>query len=719
MRIFMRMLITALLVISLGDVCSAQTADIPLYKLSADTMMDLKCIQGREGLSVPIAERWEVTGATLTVKYSNSISLLKDISQLSVQWNGHTIAQRNLDPLSPTGTMTVDIPPELVLPGYNDLSFAVAQHYMKQCENYCSSNLWTSVDLKNSDLSIEYDLKTVPLSLQSISELVFDPKIYPNGSVNIIADDKSSENLTLAAIVASGVARRFDYREVLFSMVREIKAGHDNILIGDRAFVKEFLAARGIDFDGIEGPFIKVMHLPGPKGTVDESHALILVTAVDRDQIKIAAETFANMTFPFPGGDEMMVTGFSMPEIPLYGGRLVLKADQEYTFKTLKFETTTFSGLNPSTRKITFRLPADFLIRHNQTASLVLSYAYGAGLQGESSLNVAINGKNVRAIPLNNAGGEFIENYKIDIPTYLFKPGTNVLEFSPTLKTEAKECDIIQAGNMFISIFDVSTLRFPSMSHFVQLPNLELFMLNGFPITRWPDGYESMVYLADTDDNTVSSALNLLGLITQKNGWPLFGVQLSTEPPLDWKGELMVIGPEKSIPVSFKENAPLKLMDEAVVSYPVIASWEDDVTFAHSSQKSEMGKGFGAMMQYQSSVEKGRSVFLITAANSEELQKLSIALLDPGVQSNSKGDLAFIKLLPPDYNVYSVSINKKYFTGKLGQISSIEIFLHSSPYIYYGAIIAVVLIFGGLLYIIMKRRKLRLMRNANKIKDAF
>ena len=109
----------------------------------------------------------------------------------------------------------------------------------------------------------------------------------------------------------------------------------------------------------------------------------------------------------------------------------------------------------------------------------------------------------------------------------------------------------------------------------------------------------------------------------------------------------------------------------------------------------------------------------MTAADSDDLEKLSIARLDPGVQSNSKGDLAFIKLSPPDYDVYSVTVQDKFFTGKLGKISSIEIYLHSNPYIYYGAILALILVFGGLLYIILKRRKLRLMRNANKLKDAF
>lgn len=716
MKMLTRIFIALFLLATFGDVCGAETLTIPLHKLSSGNTLELKCIQDEKGISVPVADRWDITGAKLRIEYTNSISLIKDISHISIKWNGYPIAQQNLDPLIPEETLLVDIPPDLIKAGYNELTFETSQHYLRQCENYCSSNLWTAVNLNGSELKFEYDLKPVPLSLVSISGFLFDPKLFPHGSVNIIAEDKSSDNITLAAAITSGIARRFDYREVLFSMTDSIKPGYDNVLVGDRAFAEKLLAGMGVGLGEIKGPFIKIMHLPGSGS--DKAHALIIVTGEDREQIKIAAETFANMTFPFPGGDEMTVTGFSMPDIPLYGGRLVLKADKTYSFKTLNLETTTFTGLNPSSRKMTFRLPADFLIRHNQTATVVLTYAYGAGLTDESALNVSINDNYVRAIPLNNKNGDFIENYRIEIPTYLFKPGTNVLEFSPTLKTAAKECDIINAGNLFLTIFDVSTLYFPKMSHFVELPNIELFMLNGFPITRWPDGYESMVYLTETDDATISSTLNLLGLVTQKNGYPLFGIEVSTEPPQRWSGELLVVGPEKSIPDAYKENAPLKMMAEAVVSYPVIASWEDDVTFAKSTQKSEMGKGFGAVMQFQSLTENGRSVFLVTAADSQELLALSQALLDPGVQSNSRGDLTFIRLTPPKYGVYSVSVGDKFFTGKLGKISSIDLFLHSSPYHYYSAIGALILISGLFLYYLLRRRKLRHMKNAN-LKDAF
>jgi hypothetical protein len=718
MRGIVGTLILLLALCALPVPSGAEKVTMPLYKLSPEKVVELKCVEGAHSLSVPIPERWKVSKASLTMKYINSITILGDISQLSVKWNGYTIVQKKLNPLAPEGELRVKIPADLIEPGYNRLSFHVSQHYITQCEDFCASNLWTTIRLDEAELDFQYELKPVPLKLSRISDFLFDPKIAPHGDVNIVAKDKSSETLTTAAVIASGIARRFDYREVMFTVSGDINENSDNVLIGDSSFVDEFLKERNVEPIEIKGPFIKIMHLPGNDGEQDRTHALIMVTGMDRNQVKIAADTFTNMTFPYPGSDEMIAVGFFLPDISLYGGRLVLTSDKTYTFKTLRFDTTTFYGLNPPTRAITFRLPADFLVKHNQTAKLSVNFAYGAGLRPESALNIAINGKYIRAIHLDDENGAFVENYRIDLPTYLFKPGTNTMEFAPVLITPAKGCDIIQAGNLFLTIFDVSTFYFPSMPHFVELPNIELFMLNGFPITRWPDGYESLIYLGNDDDDTIASAMNVVGLITQKNGYPLFGITLSTEAPKDWKGELLVIGPVESIPEVYKENAPLNLKRESIVAYPVVTSWEDEISYASSKQISEMGTGYGAIMQFESPVEKGRSVFLLTAADSGELMKLSEALLDAGVQSNCKGDLSFIRFNPPNYNIYTENVGEKYFTGKLGKISSFELYLHSNPYLFYVAIIALVAMAGLIVFLVLRRRKKKMMQNASNIQDS-
>ena len=69
------------------------------------------------------------------------------------------------------------------------------------------------------------------------------------------------------------------------------------------------------------------------------------------------------------------------------------------------------------------------------------------------------------------------------------------------------------------------------MPHFVEMPRLELFMHSGFPITRWPDGHEAWIWLTEKDDRVLAAALNVLGVATQRNGFPLFEMAFTYERP--------------------------------------------------------------------------------------------------------------------------------------------------------------------------------------------
>src|SRR5208283_4331578 len=132
-------------------------------------------------------------------------------------------------------------------------------------------------------------------------------------------------------------------------------------------------------------------------------------------------------------------------------------------FKNMEFPSYTFKGLNSSTKDITFRLPADFLIKPNIYAQLSLYYSYGAAMRSDSVLNVSLNGRLIRSIHLDNIKGDLIEGYKIKIPTYLFKPGDNTLLFEPVLTPLlSKNCEDLQTKNLFLTIFENSTFYFPS-----------------------------------------------------------------------------------------------------------------------------------------------------------------------------------------------------------------------------------------------------------------
>lgn len=676
---------------------------IPLQAFTSSPMLTLKCVSDEQGIEIPISERWNLKKVTLNFHYISSINLIGNISQLVVKVNGFPITQIKLDPLQPEAMIKLNIPKQYLKPGYNRLNFQVAQHYLiDECENPCAPDLWTSINMQESYMDIEYAANPVPLKLSSITTFLFDPKIYPEAKVNIITEDHSAESLTLASIITSGIARRFDYRKVTFSVSQKIKPGMDNIVIGQQTFMQKFMAPFKLPLEHMEGGYLKIFPLPTKEG-LDDTHALLAVSGQELDHLKMAALTFANLSFPYPGSQQLNAFEFSMPKIPSYGGRAVLLADKAYKFKTLNFTSTTFSGINPVGKELNFRLPADFLNKQNRSAKLALNFAYGAGMREDSAINILVNGKIVWAVSLNKKEGDFLKNYTIDIPLYLFKPGNNVISFGVELHPELKECDIALTGNLFLTIFENSTLTFPDMTHRVELPKLELFMLNAFPFTRWPDGHGSMIYLTNVSEKSISSAMNFVSLMTQKNGFPLLNMPIKLQLPENWPGDIFVIGHLNSLPAEFSKGSPLRLNKTIKVAYPVTHGWEGESSLIHIRQTSSLGEGNGLLMQFESPFYKGKTVMTVSAENDKDLLRLSHALFGHEIEEQIFGDISLIEMTQRKPKVFSLEVGNKYITGKNGEISEVESFFHSYPYFYFVLSGMLILALSYLIYSLLKR----------------
>ncbi len=718
----------------LQQAADAQIIKLPLQKFTAMSSMDIRCINASRDISIPIPERWKLHKLTLDLRYTVSNNMLSDISQMVVKVNGNLVTQLKLDHQGPEVGSLIEIPVKFLKTGYNTLSFQVAQHYLKDgCEQVCAPNLWTDISLMNSTLQLDYELNPIPLKLGKAAGLIFDPTQFPSASVNLVADTTTPEGVTTAGIAASGIARRFDYRKVNFTHSPDIKPGVDNILIGKASFVGDVLLKYGILLDAPKGGLIKILYLPKSDGGNDGLHALIVITGDQSAAVKIASETFANMSMPYPGTDQMHAYAFSMPDISMGSGRDELVPDKIYKFRTLGMNTVTFQGLSANVvtggaSQLSFRLPSDFLIKQNQSAKLVLNFSYASGLLKDSSLSVLVNGKRVQDIHLSNADGGFISAYKLDIPTYLFKPGSNIISFQPYLNIEHKLCELYNSNGPYVSVFGNSTMYFPPMPHFVEMPKLELFTLNGFPFSRWPDGYQTLIYLPKPDGASIDTALDLIGMITQKNGFPLFGTRVVFSDPGKYDGEMLVVGEASTLPKSILAHAPLQPSGIGNIPYPVSRGWDSETAVAMSKQRAGLGAGNGLLMEFESPSVKGRSIIVVTAQTEDDLRKLGDALLAPNVQSTIFGDVTLVQLdaqkyganspaedaasdqtEAPKYQATSMKVGKTYSTGNKGDISYLDAFLYSYKYVFYGLIALAVLLLSLIGYWLLKRyRKKRI-----------
>ena len=713
-----RALILMMFIGCFNNFSQAESLEIPLYKLAPVETINLKCVKDEFVMPISIPKRWDIRNLTLNFGYVNSTAILKSRSRLIVRLNGYPVAQISLDPDAPEGNVKVALPILFLSSGYNELKFFVTQHYTTEaCEEQCAPELWTTLRLKDAYLNIEYDLKTVPLELSEMDTFLFDPKILPYGRVNIISEDLSAESVSLASIVASGIALKFDYRKVVFDISHGIRSGMDNVVIGKNGFIKDFLKKerKGPISHDFKGPLLKIMHLPFEGDGKDRTNALIVISGDDFNQVKLACETMAILSFPFPNVDEITPIKYKVPDIEPYSGRQMLEADKKYTIDTLGLNTHTFMGKGAIPKHLQFRLPPDFFIKQNLYADLSLYFAYGAGMTNNAALNILINGKHVRAIHLDNEDGAFIEGYKISFPTYFFKSGANTITFRPILIPSIPgNCEHASGGELFFTLFENSELYFPSMPHRIKLPELKLFFLNGFPMTRWPDGFEAMVYITQKDVDTISAALNTIGSISQKNGFSLLNLEVVLKKPDFWDGELLIIGDINTIPDEINKIAPMNLSTRKTVPNPIVKSWKKEPSLAYIEQISRFGKNKGVLMQFESPYKVGRSIILITANSNKELRTFSEVLLEPSVGGQCKGDVAIVnlkssKLDKLDYEVVSLEVGDKYHSGKKGEITEIESYLFSLDKLYFVISGLLILFLGLTIYYLARRyRKRRL-----------
>ncbi len=679
---------------------AADTLKLRLQDLTALKKLELRCVSDEREIAVPVPERWAVKRMVLHLRFTVSSNLVPESSQLVVKMGGNPVAQVRLNPMAPEVKLGVDIPTGLIEPGYNALGFQVAQHFSKnQCESPCAADMWTHISLRESWIEMDYEWRDLPLRLSSLSSFVFDPRLLPAGEVHLVTEDDSAASATLAGIVASGIARRFDYRPVSFTVSRAPRPGVDNVVVGKRAFAAR-IAGPGVPLRAAKGGLLRLAAMSGPGGEPDPKRALLLVTGDTDEAVKLAAITFTNISFRLPGSEELEAFGFSIPDVRQYSGRETIATDQVYELATLDFPTQSFVGINPGRRGITFRLPPDFHIRPNQYAKLSLNFSYGAGLKNDSSFSISVNGRGVRAVVLDSASGNFIDGYKLDIPTYVFKPGTNTIEFAGNLHAGGQLCDLIQPDGMFLTLYGNSTISFPPMPHFVEMPRLELFMHSGFPLTRWPDGHESAIWLAEKDDRVLAAALNVLGVATQRNGFPLFETAFTYGRPAT-EGEVLVVGRLAALDAELLKAAPLRLAGgEMQVPYPVVRGWNAELTApATSRQKGAVGAGRGLLMQFQSPWHPGRTVTMLAAEGAEDLRVASALLTTSTVQGQAKGDLVLIEAGDPEPSVSALDTGARYATGKKGSYSPVESFLYTRPAAYYAAAgIGLLLVCAGMFF---------------------
>ena len=564
---------SALAVPVLVPVVQKLTKSWPLsHFMSENKPLMLKSVDGSYNLSFPVSERVNPLSAELNLVITNSNLLHKNRSQLVVYINNYIVGQIKLDPINKETQAKFVIDKEYLIPGYNQISLKVAQHYTEtQCEDWSSPELWTNINTEKSTLALNYEDLPVNAKLSEFNSLINNR--LDNYSLSILRANEtiSDDYLYWGAMVAQSVKLRLKHVPMKLDeqLVKPYYATndpgkssgrfnlnpeqlkHDAVLLGTKEQLGQLIPAE-IN-KAITGAYLGIF-----QQDQDKNHFILVISGNNNQEVKKAVQSFALFTAIFPDAQQTIVDQILFPDnAEIYSHQSILP-DHTYQFAQLGFDNKSLNAANSET-KLDIRIPADLYGTEDQLVKIHLDLAYGAGMRKDSVINISLNGLFNHAIQLKEEGGAHYRNYQITIPLRSFKSGLNTLAFSSVLTpSESGECIYVQRDNLLVSIYEDSTISFPDVGRGALLPDLQLLGRTSFPLIKNGSAEETVFRILDSSSDSITAVWHLIAKLAAYSEMPTFDLNITQGKYSDDKNVVLIgkLSPENQ---SVLEGSPVKL----------------------------------------------------------------------------------------------------------------------------------------------------------------
>ncbi|WP_174484212.1 cellulose biosynthesis cyclic di-GMP-binding regulatory protein BcsB [methanotrophic endosymbiont of Bathymodiolus puteoserpentis (Logatchev)] len=484
-----------------------------------------------------------------------------------------------LNPKKPQIISDIVLPIEYFIAGYNKITLSVAQHYTEQCEFPESSELWTQVNSVKSYFSIDSSYTNERYTLADLNKII-DKKLdhyaitllRPNTSYN-------DNDLQWGSLVSQAIALRLDYKTFKLNLqqataitkhkdqilsnqdplrfLQQSKLNSDAVLIGTSAELADLLAPELKH--KIKGAYLGVY--PAQKNNAQ----IIIISGTTPDEVTLAAKTFAYARNAFPDTQDMFIKTLNIQPYPISTRSNIIVPGLTYQFKDLGFTTRT---IHPKSKyvSLTFNMPSDLYHEPKSNVTIKLALNYGAAFRSDSVLNIRVNDIFEKAINLDNEDGDSFQAYTINIPSSTFEPGFNKISFEAVMPPVVSgDCTYMQDKNSLLTLFENSTILFPELDHYTQLPDLSLLKRTGFPYLSATNGSGLGIVLRDQNHATLLGSWQLIAKLSQINRAPLPEAKLSFKSIND--RHLFIIGARNSLYDDDLAHAPIQLSENITFPY--------------------------------------------------------------------------------------------------------------------------------------------------------
>ena len=358
--------------------------------------------------------------AVFRFTHQSSANALPDSSFFRIEINGTVAQELPLDSFEGFRTDSFEIDPELLRTGDNRVRISVRQTHRIYCGVEAAFQLWTRVDMSQTGI------------------------VLPDG---IFQRDFESFIARLAIHAARGqsVPVRHNLDAPIADRITPLFSALRNALKGDILLLEEQSPWQvGLGKENAARISIiddrRVNGVSFQRGG-DGAQVMVIGARMDFNEV---AEALRGMS---------LGTALAPPVPKLVPGNATQLAELT--------EIDLVGHGRYVAMPVNFRLPNDWMLLANQKARLNLDYRFAPALPRGALLQVKINSKTVRLLPLDRKNGNTLPTLPISVPANMLRPGQNTLLFEALIPGDPSHAPCPSISTPLVEILGTSELYVP------------------------------------------------------------------------------------------------------------------------------------------------------------------------------------------------------------------------------------------------------------------
>ncbi len=612
--------------------------------------------------------------ASLDLRYRVSPGLVSGTSRINILLNGSPVGSvpvaGSADSASTIARTEVAVPAELFL-SENTLTFELIGSCTAGCDEEDEMGVWASVE-PSTELHTSGTYLLLPNNLAVLPAPFFDPSAQRVSELPFVLEEHPDSVLLQAAgIVASWFGIKADYHGIHFPVqVGRIPPGNV-VLVGTRD--SPLVASLGIT---VQGPTIVIRENPNdPYGKV------LAIAGNDEPQLLTAARAFSLGRYTAAGDRGLVQAGTEASPRRPYDAPRWMQTDRDVDL-THGTAPADLEVAGSGRVNLYFRLPPDLYYGTRDLVPLRLQFRHTRLLRAErAEVKIHLNGNFVAARPIRLNSPLDFQWEMVQLPAAgLYPRNTLAIEF-------VYEHVHVPAGSPRLpqtTVLPGTNLMIQGISHFTEMPRLDLFAGTGFPFTRIADLSQTTVVLpaAPTADE-YALYLTALGFLGAQTGYPGIGVSVMQGgvPAEGWDKDLLLLG-------TYRDLAPVEAWPRSFYLTPErdrirIGSTSGfdllwgRLPFTHSARELRQLETLlqsspridGIVQAFRSPVNRERNAVAVTAISSASVAELAARWSDPANADQVWGDLSLLY----GGRFHSYTLNRhRYYEGQLGTWQTLQ-----------------------------------------------